>query len=143
MPLAAEPAPPSRMRIPAGVTQYSNAPAEEDGTLANNVSGLYRYLQPHNDVTVIPYDSGYYAEYSVNRFSEFWINGGGITADQPLPIELTDFTATLQGASGLLEWTTSSEENSSEFIIERSADGDHFYPIDSVRARKYAIVQSR
>ncbi len=118
----------------SGVTQYSNAPAEEDGNLANNIHGLYRYILPHTELSIIPYDSGYYAEYTVNRFSEFWINGGGVTADQPLPLLLEQFTATRSGSQGLLQWTTSQEENTSEFGIEKSENGISFYPIGSVAA---------
>ncbi|HTI06989.1 MAG TPA: S8 family serine peptidase [Puia sp.] len=59
----------------AGVTQYSSPlPAEEDGTLSNDASGVFHYLSPHREVSVIPYDNGYYAQYQVDGFSEFWIN---------------------------------------------------------------------
>ncbi|HEX6428057.1 MAG TPA: S8 family serine peptidase, partial [Niastella sp.] len=39
----------------AGVTQYSNAPAEENGTLSDNISGTNTFITPSN-VDVIPYD---------------------------------------------------------------------------------------
>jgi hypothetical protein len=117
----------------AGVTQYSNAPLEENGTLADNVSGTYAFITPSN-VDVIPYDNGYYAEYQVSHFSEFWINSGGPTQTQPLPMELGMFTVTKNNATALLQWTTLQETNTSEFIIERSADGSHYDVIGTVPA---------
>jgi hypothetical protein len=40
-----------------------------------------------------------------------------------LPVEMTSFTAILQGTSALLKWTTATETNNSGFQIERSVDG--------------------
>jgi hypothetical protein len=120
----------------AGVTQYSSPiPAEEDNTLANNAGGTYLFHRPHQDVSIIPYDNGYYAEYQVTGFSEFWINNGGPTLIQPLPLVLLSFTATkTDGTSALLQWSTSHEVNVSRFIIEKSNDGSHFSDLDSVPA---------
>lgn len=117
----------------SGVTQYSNAPAEENGTLADNVSGTTAFITPAN-VDIIPYDNGYYAEYQVSNFSEFWINSGGAGQNQPLPMLLGLFTATKNNATALLQWTTIEETNTSEFILERSTDGLHYAAIGSVPA---------
>ena len=62
----------------AGVTQYSGDATHEDSTLNNNATGTYRFILPRQQVNIIPYDNGYYAEYKVAGFSEFWINNGGI-----------------------------------------------------------------
>ena len=44
--------------------------------------------------------------------------------DNPLPIELTEFTSECKGTEGVeLSWTTSSEVNNSHFSLERSEDG--------------------
>ena len=79
----------------AGVMQYSTpAPAEEDSSLLNDSSGTFHFLAPHQDASIIPYDMGYYAEYQVSGFSEFWINSG--TPGQvpmPYPFALLSFTA--------------------------------------------------
>ncbi|MBS1550788.1 MAG: T9SS type A sorting domain-containing protein [Bacteroidetes bacterium] len=40
--------------------------------------------------------------------------------DRPLPVELSSFTANVNGNNAELKWTTSSEENNSGFEIERS-----------------------
>ncbi|MEO8770576.1 MAG: T9SS type A sorting domain-containing protein [Ferruginibacter sp.] len=54
-----------------------------------------------------------------------------------LPVQLVSFTASYKAddASALLYWSTSSEMNSSKFIIERSVDnGKHFTEIGSLSA---------
>lgn len=117
----------------AGITQYSNAPAEENGTLADNVSGTLAFITPSN-VDVIPYDNGYYAEYQVSNFSEFWINSGGPGQNQPLPMELGVFTVTKNNTTALLQWTTLQETNTDHFAIERSTDGINYEVIGTVAA---------
>jgi|WetSurMetagenome_2_1015567.scaffolds.fasta_scaffold17851_2 hypothetical protein len=41
----------------------------------------------------------------------------------PMPVELTSFTAKLQGTNALLNWATATETNNSGFQIERSIEG--------------------
>ena len=117
----------------AGVTQYSNAPAEENGTLSDNLSGTYTFIAPSN-VDVLPYDNGYYAEYQVSNFSEFWINSGGAGQNQPLPIVLGLFTVTKNNTTALLHWTTLQETNTDHFVIERSTDGINYAVIGTLGA---------
>jgi hypothetical protein len=52
----------------------------------------------------------------------------------PLPILLTKFTAIRQANDALLQWQTGVEENSSQFIIQRSTDGSHYTTIGTVTA---------
>ncbi|HEY4205701.1 MAG TPA: T9SS type A sorting domain-containing protein, partial [Puia sp.] len=119
----------------AGVTQYSSpVAAEEDSTLGNNATGYYHFFQPHKNTSIIPYDNGYYAEYAVNGFSEFWISNGIPGAGQSQGPILLSFTATLSGERGLLQWTTGGEVNTSRYIIEKSTDGVKYSPLDSVAA---------
>lgn len=102
-----------------GVTKYSNNnDALENGTLADNVGGDWIFRLPA-DVRKVPFDKGYYAEFRVKDFSEFWLNNGGLTNDQPLPLELIEFTA-VKGQSDIvhLKWSTASEENTDRFEIE-------------------------
>jgi hypothetical protein len=123
----------------AGVTQYSNAPAEEDSVLANNSTGNYFFHVPQLNVHVIPYDNGYYAEYQVGNFSEFWINGGGPGRDQSLPLRLLSFTVTKENSRALLKWSTTTEINTDKFIIEKSNDGIHYTVIGTVTAARNTI----
>src|SRR5258708_11364190 len=41
----------------------------------------------------------------------------------PLPVTLTVFTAIRSGNEAVLQWQTATEENSRNFVIERSSDG--------------------
>jgi len=116
-----------------GITQYSGAASEENGLLTDNATGIYNFIPP-SQVTVVPYDNGYYAEYAVSHFSEFWINGGGPTQTAPLPVTLTSFTAVRRNNTGLLQWQTSQELNSKSFTIEKSTDGVLYIPIGTVAA---------
>ncbi len=126
----------------AGVTQYSHAPLEENGTLTDNMSGTYNYITPSN-VDIIPYDNGYYAEYQVSNFSEFWVNSGGTGQNSPLPMVLGMFTATKNNATALLQWTTLQETNTHEYIIERSTNGIHYEAIGTVTANGNTTTVSK
>ncbi len=117
-----------------GVTKYSGSALQENGTLTDNFpGGIYQYILPAN-TEIIPYDNGYYAEFTVNSFSEFWLNNGGITGNQPLPINLISFEAIKQNKKTFLQWTTDNEINTSKFIVERSADGNRYSAIGEVAA---------
>jgi hypothetical protein len=65
----------------------------------------------------------------------------------PLPVELTDFTAQKQQADGLLQWHTASEKNAAYFEVQASADGHQWQTIGRVEAagtsstpRSYALL---
>ena len=115
----------------AGVTKYSGTIAEENGNFEDNITGIKQFILPEN-VLIVPYDKGYYAEFAVNSFSEFWINSGGVNANQPLPINILSFIATKQNKQVKLDWQTLDEKDNTKFIIERSADGRTFTSIGSL-----------
>ncbi|MEP7255373.1 MAG: S8 family serine peptidase [Ferruginibacter sp.] len=116
-----------------GVTKYSGTAVEENGTLADNTSGVYMYILPAN-TEIIPYDNGYYAEFPVNSFSEFWLNNGGINGNVPLPVNLVSFEAIKQTNKVLLQWVTKNEISANTYIVERSADGINYLSIGNVTA---------
>jgi hypothetical protein len=119
----------------SGITQYSSPiQSEEDSTFANDSSGFYHFFQPRQQVSVVPYDNGYYAEYQVKGFSEFWLDGGGAGFNQSLPLTLLSFTATRSGNGALLQWTTTHETGVLRYVIQKSPDGAVFNPTDSVNA---------
>ncbi|MBO2012480.1 FG-GAP-like repeat-containing protein [Hymenobacter negativus] len=60
--------------------------------------------------------------------------GLSASAATPLPVELTAFTATPEGAAVRLAWATASEKNSQAFEVERSLDGRTFARIGMVAA---------
>lgn len=119
----------------AGIMQYSSPVlSEEDNVLNNNINGTFHFLLPRRDLSIIPYDKGYYAEYQVSGFSEFWINGGTPGQNQPYPLALLSFTAARSGSGALLQWSTTQEKSTSRFVIQKSSDNVNFFSIDSVKA---------
>lgn len=108
-----------------GITKYSQ-PGAENGTLADNTTGNYNFIVPAN-VLVVPYNNGYYAEFKVRSFSEFWINGGGPNLNLALPVTLVNFTGTKRNTHIDLKWKTETESNSNRFEIERRIDNETQY----------------
>lgn len=53
----------------------------------------------------------------------------------PLPVTLLSFTASVQGASVVLNWQAANEVNSSYYVVERSADGRNFTALETVKDR--------
>lgn len=56
------------------------------------------------------------------------------STDAPLPLSLQEFHAEKQAGAALLSWSTSREENTAFFEIQRSADGKEFTAIGRVQA---------
>jgi len=68
----------------------------------------------------------------------------------PVPVSLIDFKAVLQNKSIMLQWEIATEKNLNSFVIERSADGNRFLPINRVVAlgagtfaRNYSIIDKQ
>ena len=53
----------------------------------------------------------------------------------PLPVELSLFSAARQGDAAWLRWTTASERNNAKFDVESSTDGQQFRRIATVASR--------
>ena len=100
-----------------GVTQYTDADkTKEDGDLSNNTDGISRFISG-NKLMLVPYDSGYYAEFSVSAFSEFWLNDGkGINL--PLPARWLAFDAVKQNSNVKLTWSTGNETAINKYEIQ-------------------------
>lgn len=116
------------MAYELGVSKYSD-PNDfyEDGVVENGVSGTWLFINS-SKVQKIPYDKGYYAEFRVKDFSEFWLNNGGFTGDHPLPLQLISFTASkaANGNDAVLNWTTASEFDINRFDIEVAKGNEAF-----------------
>ncbi len=72
-----------------------------------------------------------------NGFSGF---GAGVPGSATLPVGLLDFGGQRQGAGALLTWTTSYEQGSKGFEIDRSGDGNNFSQIGYVTAAGNSIL---
>lgn len=53
------------------ITKYSGTATDENGSLDDNISSMYQFILPTN-TKIVPHGNGYYAEFTVNSFSEFW-----------------------------------------------------------------------
>ncbi len=60
-----------------------------------------------------------------------------------LPVELTNFTAEVQGNTVLLKWETASELNNEGFQVERSKDGQNWEILDFVKGAGTTIETQR
>ncbi len=69
-------------------------------------------------------------QFGTGALNDLWLLGGGST----VPVTLLNISAQLVQKNALIVWQTSQEINTSDFIIERSADGVIFFPIGSVEA---------
>lgn len=107
------------MAYELGVTKYSDADdSKENGTLADNSPGNYLFINS-GKTKIVPFDKGYYAEFKVKDFSEFWLSNGGLDNNTPLPLKLISFTAKkINNKDVLTEWVTGSEFNVNRFEIE-------------------------
>ncbi len=102
-----------------GVSKYSDPdPSFENGSVSDDQQGIWSFIPPEK-VRIVPFDKGYYAEFKVKDFSEFWLNTGGFDRIMPLPVKLIEFTAQKAAASNvLLTWKTGSETDVDRYEIE-------------------------
>lgn len=103
-----------------GVSKYDNEiDSLENGSIADNFQGTWSFINS-SKIKMIPFDKGYYAEFKVKGFSEFWLNNGGSTGNRSLPVEVASFTAKKinNGNGVLLECKVTSEFNVDKYEIE-------------------------
>lgn len=123
----------------AGVSKFSGNVTNENGTIADNVAGTYFFIVP-DKVDVVPFNNGYYAEFKVKTFSEFWINNGGIFSNQALPVTLLGFSGVMKENNAELQWQTTNEINVDRFEIERKIDlSSAFVSVGVVNAANNAV----
>ncbi|MEO5562789.1 MAG: S8 family serine peptidase [Chitinophagaceae bacterium] len=110
-----------------GVSKYSDTDdAIENGTLTDDVNGNWLYINSIKAVKV-PFDRGYYAEFKVKDFSEFWLNNGGPGNNQTLPVELVSFIAIKQPNKDVVaKWVTASESNTMRYEVQVAKGNDEF-----------------
>ncbi|MBL7765055.1 MAG: T9SS type A sorting domain-containing protein [Chitinophagaceae bacterium] len=68
--------------------------------------------------------------FPVSSFSYFYAHSQNPN-NFPLPVHLLSFNARKVEQTSVLEWVTSSEQNNSHFVVERSRDGKAFQPVSS------------
>lgn len=137
------------MAYELGVSKYSDPDDNfENGTLLDNNQGVWLFINSAN-VTKVPFDKGYYAEFKVKDFSEFWLNNGGFDHNQPLPVQLISFIATKKNNKDVLaEWITASEYNVNRFEVEVARGNveyqqNHFTKIGNVSSLGNSVQQKQ
>ncbi|MEO7984115.1 MAG: T9SS type A sorting domain-containing protein, partial [Bacteroidota bacterium] len=132
-----------------GVSKYSDPNDNfENGTIIDNLQGAWSFINPAK-VSKIPFDKGYYAEFKVKDFSEFWLNNGGFGYSQALPVQLTSFTARKRNSKDVLaEWITASESNVNRFELEVAKGNiryqqNQFSKLGEVKSQGDAVSEQR
>lgn len=130
-------------KINLRVTQFHGT-----GTYPGNYTGPANPDLINPDDNNIVWNAGlsrWEVTFNVNGFSGFYIFTSLINT--PLPVDLLSFNGRNNGNANLLEWSTSSEQNSSYFELERSIDGISYTKAGRVSAsgnssvtRQYSFI---
>jgi hypothetical protein len=67
----------------------------------------------------------------ISSFSK-WVSGGATPPGNPLPVELSHFSASRKQSIIPIIWTTTMEQNNQQFVIEKSTDGNNFEAVASI-----------
>jgi hypothetical protein len=124
-----------------GILKYNDDNnAIENGTMADNTTGAY-FKYGSALVAKVPYGAGYYAEYDVNSFSEFWISdASGATT---LPADWLQFTAQKIAENAVLQWQTANENNVLHYEVEVAINNyNNFNKIATIAAYNQAAVST-
>lgn len=114
-----------------GVYKYDGPNMDLD--LSNNVmeDGAFTRFIPAHEVLKVPTFGGYFLEFSVSEFSEFYISTGDLGGNETiLPLKLLNFQAR-KAANGRheIQWETASERNLDRFELQYSRDGIQYQTI--------------
>ena len=107
----------------------------DDNNCLTAVSASGSVITPSAFGTYGTYQNGYYLEFSTSSFSTFFVASESAGA---LPLNLLSFNAVYNNATVKVNWKTTNEVNSKNFIVERSADGRNFDAIGTVIAKNSA-----
>lgn len=99
----------------------------------NHVRAYYKYYSPA-EIQFYPYLNGYYVEFNTDTLGEFYLISTKQDADAIQNINLLDFSAQKLDDDVYLQWKTTREVNSKEFVIQYSFDASTFIDIDTVPA---------
>lgn len=125
----------------------SNTTTSVNNVNAQNppVPGLAKYTftpttwsSDAHDIFWIPYEPGYTTPESNNKNMYDWFIQ--FSQNNVLPVTLKDFTARLDNGKVKLEWTTSAENNSRSFTLERAGKDMKFTSIAKLDAAGYTTA---
>jgi len=118
-----------------------DAAAMAGNQTAGGFTGTYTKLTP--DSSGVETGISFVEFRNITSFSTFGAVAFANTTNSPLPITLHAFTATLQDqcAAVKLDWSTDLEQNSKDFTIQRSTDGNSWNDIGIVPAAGNSSVR--
>ena len=111
-----------------GISKYTDPAnrSSENGTLTDDIMNGWSFINASN-VTKVPFDRGYYAEYKVKNFSEHWLNNGGTSGFSALPLKLISFSARKKTNNDVLvEWKTAQEFDVDRYEIEVAKSNSNY-----------------
>lgn len=92
------------------------------------------WVDEGNNLGLPPSFTGLTTNALLSSFSPFTL-ASTVTAVNPLPVSLLDFSAQKSTDGVVLDWRTATEENSDYFAIERSRDGKTFEQVGQLAAK--------
>jgi uncharacterized repeat protein (TIGR01451 family) len=127
-----------------GVTTitFGKATLPVSESVANTVQVLAAATMPTGTYTVwsdYAYPSGFVIPDAVGSNN---ISTLAVAVANPLPVQLTSFTAVAVGADAVLNWATAQELNNQRFEVERSLDGATFAPIGTLAGKGTTTLPS-
>ena len=116
-----------------GIYRVGNIISNGTGSLSGTVSYIGTNLSFFDNTGLISGSNYYYKVYAVDKAFNYSTASQGVTA-YPLPVSFFRFFGKNQAGHNILNWTTTSEQNSSYFEVERSQNGTVYTTIGRVAA---------
>ncbi len=124
-----------------GVQSFINVKVNKYSGLSENLTPNDNALSPINftyfeSPVLVPYYNGYYAEFTTNGFSEFYLSGNELMPDAPLPLVKGSFQALALKKQAKLNWSLMPLHKIQSFTLERSFNGQDFHTVSTLAARQ-------
>lgn len=129
----------ARKNLPVSVVPQDFVVYSDNQDLGNNNFVVTSTVNSFITVNNLTANTNYhFAIYEYNGFNQplyFSVAGVfSVTTTGTVPVRLSKWEAVPADNKVKLDWASSAEINTSHFIIERSADGVHFTPIETIQA---------
>lgn len=99
----------------------------------NHVRSYYKHYSP-NEIHFYPYQAGYFVEFETDTLGEFYLISTKKSSNAIQSVSLTDFSAQRLNDDVYLQWMSTQEKDSKEFVIQYSFDGSTFINVDTLPA---------
>lgn len=136
------------VNVPSSVTLAANNPTQGTGTWSvvsgpNTSTAQFANVNSYNSAFTPTLAGSYTLQWEIAAMAPCSpsVDEMMVFANVALPVVLLDFSATIQKAQVLLNWTTTSEHNNKGFEIERSADGRNWSTIGWVASQSNTAAE--